>query len=150
MAAAAEKRSRRRPPASTSSKSRRYGPGFVHKIVPTADRAKATVLTKVRFKERDERVLPEMSAKVTFLSKDISTEKIDPNPRSTVLASAVINRDGQDVSFLIRDNVAIETPVKTGERFGDRIEIKEGLVVGDHVVLRPNPTLSNNTRILVK
>ena len=31
--------------------------GVVHKIVPTADRAKATVLTKVRFEERDSRVL---------------------------------------------------------------------------------------------
>ena len=41
--------------------------GYVSKIVPTADRAKATVLTKVRFKARDERVLPEMSAKVAFL-----------------------------------------------------------------------------------
>ena len=44
--------------------------GIVHKIVPTADRAKATVLTKVQFLDRDELVLPEMSAKVLFLSKE--------------------------------------------------------------------------------
>ena len=40
--------------------------GRVHKIVPTVDRAKATVLTKIQFLDRDERVLPEMSAKITF------------------------------------------------------------------------------------
>ena len=125
-------------------------PGFVHKIVPTADRAKATVLTKVRFKERDARVLPEMSAKVTFLSRDISVENIDPNPKLTVLSSAIVNRDGQEVAFLIRDDVAIEARVKTGERLGDRVEIKEGLVSGDRVVLRPNPSVSNNVRIKVK
>lgn len=40
--------------------------GTVSKIVPTVDRAKATVQTKIRFTDRDEHVLPEMSARVTF------------------------------------------------------------------------------------
>src|SRR3989339_2012448 len=43
--------------------------GFVNKIVPTADRAKATVLVKVGFESYDGRVLPEMSAKVLFSTK---------------------------------------------------------------------------------
>lgn len=42
--------------------------GSVSRIVPTVDRAKATVMTKVRFEQLDPRVLPEMSAKVSFLS----------------------------------------------------------------------------------
>src|SRR6185369_11157410 len=37
--------------------------GAVHTIVPTADRSKATVLVKVRFIDKDKRVMPEMSAK---------------------------------------------------------------------------------------
>ena len=41
--------------------------GTVHKIVPTVDRAKGTVLTKIRFRDKDEKVIPEMSAKVTFI-----------------------------------------------------------------------------------
>lgn len=40
--------------------------GTVDKIVPTVDRAKATVLVKIRFQDRDERVLPEMSAKISL------------------------------------------------------------------------------------
>ena len=40
--------------------------GVVSKIVPTVDRAKATVLTKIKFVDRDEHVIPEMSAKVAF------------------------------------------------------------------------------------
>lgn len=43
--------------------------GVVHMIVPTADRSKATVMVKVRFLESDTRILPEMSAKVAFLSR---------------------------------------------------------------------------------
>lgn len=38
----------------------------VSKIIPTVDRAKATVLTKIRFDSLDSRVIPEMSARVAF------------------------------------------------------------------------------------
>ncbi len=41
-------------------------PGTVHMIVPTADRSKATVMTKVKFNRLDPKVLPEMSAKWRF------------------------------------------------------------------------------------
>src|SRR5437870_611019 len=45
---------------------------YVSKIVPTADRAKATVLVKIKFNDYDHRVLPDMSAKITFLSADFA------------------------------------------------------------------------------
>ena len=44
--------------------------GRISRMVPTVDRAKATVMTKVRFDAIDPRMLPEMSAKVSFLSQD--------------------------------------------------------------------------------
>jgi len=40
--------------------------GIVSNIVPTVDRAKATVLVKIKFNNLDDRVIPEMSARVTF------------------------------------------------------------------------------------
>ena len=40
--------------------------GVVSSIVPTVDRAKATVQVKIRFLDKDTRVIPEMSAKVSF------------------------------------------------------------------------------------
>ena len=42
-------------------------PAEVIAVIPTADRAKATVKVRVGFKQRDERVLPEMGARVSFL-----------------------------------------------------------------------------------
>ena len=45
-------------------------PGRVVAIIPTADRAKATVKVRVGFEERDLGVLPEMGARVAFLSKE--------------------------------------------------------------------------------
>jgi multidrug efflux pump subunit AcrA (membrane-fusion protein) len=45
-------------------------PGHVVAIIPTADRAKATVKVRVGFEQRDSSVLPEMGARVAFLSND--------------------------------------------------------------------------------
>ena len=44
-------------------------PAEVIAVIPTADRAKATVKVRVGFKQRDERVLPEMGARVSFMSE---------------------------------------------------------------------------------
>ncbi|HET6273321.1 MAG TPA: efflux RND transporter periplasmic adaptor subunit [Bacteroidota bacterium] len=124
--------------------------GVVSKIVPTADRAKATVLTKVKFKERDDRVLPEMSAKVTFLSREIEGADTDAPPQVTVPTSAVVSRGGADVVLLVREDRLTEVPVKIGNRIGTRIEIRDGIVQGDVVVLRPDETLSTGSRIVPK
>jgi RND family efflux transporter MFP subunit len=45
-------------------------PGRVVAIIPTADRAKATVKVRVAFDERDAGVLPEMGARVAFLRNE--------------------------------------------------------------------------------
>ncbi len=124
---------------------KRYA-GSVHKIVPTADRAKATVLTKVAFNERDQRVLPEMSAKVYFLPKEATTTPADATPKLTVPLSAVTTRDDVKLVLLAREGRLVEMPVVTGAILGDRIEIREGLAQGDQVVLRPDPTLTAGTR----
>lgn len=42
-------------------------PAHVEAIIPTADRARATIQVRVAFDERDERILPDMAARVTFL-----------------------------------------------------------------------------------
>jgi RND family efflux transporter MFP subunit len=123
---------------------KRYA-GFVNKIVPTADRAKATVLTKVRFKERDERVLPEMRAKVNFL-KEENNHKQSSTPKISVPASAITNRNGQKVVFVVKDEIVVETAVTLGESMGNRIEIKQGVTPGQKVVLRPAENLSTGTR----
>ncbi|RMF64912.1 MAG: efflux RND transporter periplasmic adaptor subunit [Calditrichaeota bacterium] len=120
-------------------------PGYVHKIVPTADRAKATVLTKIRFKELDEKVLPEMSAKVNFLSRADSAAA--RGARLTIPESAVRTEDGQDIVLVLRDHRVVETPVVLGARLGGRVEVKTGLTEGQRVVLHPAEELKTGTRV---
>ncbi len=71
--------------------------GRVHMIVPTADRSKATVMVKVGFVDEDPRILPEMSAKVAFLSRPPTAA--EKEPRTAVARSAVVEQEQQDRRF---------------------------------------------------
>ena len=56
--------------------------GHVIAIIPTADRAKATVKVRVGFDARDARVLPEMGARVAFLAPETARargDEVDPS-----------------------------------------------------------------------
>jgi len=109
--------------------------GEVRSVVPTVDRSKATVTVKVRFIEIDPRVLPEMSAKVAFLSREVREE--ENTPRTAVPASAVTERGGRKVVYSLREGKAHEIPVQTGSAVGDLIEVS-GVQAGDKVVLKPS------------
>jgi len=111
-------------------------PGYVTKIVPTADRSKATVLVKIRFKSYDQRVLPEMSAKITFLAPDAVLTESAYRPVLTVPAAAVANRNGRTVVFQVKDDLAAEVPVVAGQSLGNLVEIKQGLKEGEKVVAK--------------
>ncbi len=121
--------------------------GSVHMIVPTADRTKATVLVKVAFVDRDDRILPEMSAKVAFLERPVSAA--EEKPRTAVLSSAVATKNGRASVFLLKADRVFETPVSAGPRIGDMTEITAGLKPGDKVVIKPSPALKSGTRIKV-
>jgi RND family efflux transporter MFP subunit len=120
-------------------------PGYVKKIVPTADRARATVLTRVAFAEIDERVLPEMSARVNFYTGE--TEITDETTALVVPNEAVTNRDGRTVVFRIDGDFVSEIEVETGRELGDYTEITVGLTADSRVVLSPPGKLSNGQKI---
>ncbi len=121
--------------------------GAIHTIVPTADRTKATVMVKVRFLKKDPRVLPEMSAKIAFLSRPTTPE--EQKPRVAINQSAIVNKKGESRIFLVRENRAIETPVKLGITIGEMVEVLEGINVGDQIVLNPPERLRNGMKIKV-
>ena len=122
-------------------------PGKVVKIVPTADRSRATVLVKVAFLSRDRRVLPEMSAKVNFLPETTKLSSEQEKPVVAVPNSAVTSRNGVKMVFLVEGTTVRSTPVVTGRVLGDLTEIKEGLTSGDRVVLTPPGSLTTGMKI---
>jgi HlyD family secretion protein len=122
-------------------------PGYVSNIVPTADRAKATVMVKIRFKQYDQRVLPEMGAKITFLVAGASADATNVKPVLTVPAAAVATRDGRQVVFQIKEDRAVEIPVTTGRKLGNSIEITAGLKEGDKVISKADDQIKSGTKV---
>jgi len=119
----------------------------VHTIVPTADRSKASVMVKVRFIDRDNRILPEMSAKVAFLKRPASKE--DQQPRIAVNPAALTGQGAQMQVFRIIDGKAIATTVSAGARLGDVQEVS-GVQPGEKLVMRPLHKLKNGSRVVVR
>jgi RND family efflux transporter MFP subunit len=121
-------------------------PGRVKKIVPTADRARATVLTKVAFDKLDARILPEMSARVHFLPAGYDSAALAPATK-IIPRSALTSRNGQETVFKIVNGAAQETPVRTGRRLGEEIEIIEGLEIGEMIILSPPGGIKTGDKI---
>lgn len=120
--------------------------GEVSRMVPTVDRAKATVLVKVKFVDRDPRVLPDMSAKVAFLSQRVPADQERPLP--AVQPSAVVDRDGRKVVFRLDSDTVRAVPVAPGAEIGELIAV-EGVKAGDRLVLKPGSKLRDGMRVTV-
>ena len=122
--------------------------GAINRMVPTVDRAKATVMTKIRFNELDPRILPEMSAKVSFLSQEVTPEQ--QKPVIAVNSDAVVERNGRTVAFVVANNVAKEVVVTKGATLGDLIAVTGEVKIGDKVVLKPAEAVQNGVAVKVE
>jgi RND family efflux transporter MFP subunit len=119
--------------------------GEVHMVIPTADRTKATVMVKVRFVDKDPRILPEMSAKVAFLSKAVGPG--EEKPLTTINPAAVVRRNGKSTAFVIKEGQVEEREITTGEKLGDLLVVTGGVKAGDRVVLNPAKGLKTGSRV---
>jgi len=123
--------------------------GYVFKVVPTADRSKATVLVKVAFKNYDSSVLPEMSAKVSFLSKQ-NIEDENQEPVLTAPLSAVENLDGKKIVYIVVDDKAVQKEITTGRLFGNYVEITSGLEDGEKIINNLNEKIKDGIQVKVQ
>jgi multidrug efflux pump subunit AcrA (membrane-fusion protein) len=92
--------------------------------------------------------LPEISAKVAFLSRQATGE--EKRPRIALNQAALANRSEKKVVFLVKGDKVVETPVRLGIPIGDMIEVLEGVKVGDPIVLNPSDRLINGSRIKIE
>ena len=124
--------------------------GRVLRIWPTANRQKATVEVRVGFETRDDRLRPEMGARVVFTQGEAPAE---PQPESgpTILLarSAVVPVEGRPHVFVLERDVARLRPVALGAERGGRVVIEQGLVVGERVIDAPPADLADGDRVRV-
>lgn len=121
--------------------------GKVHMIVPTADRTKATLMVKISFIDNDPRILPEMSAKVSFLSKELKDEE-----NKSLLAidkDALVSEEGKNYVYVVQNNKAIKKEIQIEREFADLIEVKKGLSPGETIILSPLNKVKNGRRVKI-
>ena len=67
-------------------------PAEVIAIIPTADKNKATVRVRIRLIEKDERVLPDMGVRVSFLQK--IAQSTGPKKEGVIVPNAAVFTEG--------------------------------------------------------
>lgn len=105
--------------------------GVLRQIIPTADRAKATVKVKVRILDPGDRLLPEMSATASFLNAQRSDAELQEPPKIWIAKNAIV--DGR-VAVVDKTNHVVMRAVKTGDVRENKVEIRSGVREGDRIV----------------
>jgi RND family efflux transporter MFP subunit len=123
-------------------------PAHVIAIIPSADKSKATVKVRIALDQKDPRIIPQMGVRVSFLEKKDASRK--PLPGVLVPKSAIVQRDGKDVVFVVKDGHAERTAVTTGADFSDLKQVTQGLDAGAEVVTTPPADLKDGEKVTVK
>src|SRR5690606_15270181 len=128
-------------------------PGEVIAIIPTADRGKATVKVRIALNEQDQRIVPDMGVRVSFLEQ--ARPEGEERPSGVLVpATAIVERDGRSVAYALAEPGTAETGVELrtlelGRTLGDDREVLTGLAGGDEVVLDPPAGLEDGAQVRV-
>ncbi|WP_202820243.1 efflux RND transporter periplasmic adaptor subunit [Roseateles aquatilis] len=121
-------------------------PAHVIAVVPSADRGKATVKVRVALEQKDQRVVPDMGVRVSFLAAKQDAQAAPP-PGVLVPKSAVATRDGAEVVFVVVGQNAAARKVKLGTPLGEQAVVLDGLKAGDPIVVNPPEALRDGGEI---
>lgn len=119
----------------------------VVKLYPQVDRQKGTLKVEVHVLKPDARLLPDMSARITFLN---DAPKQAADTPAVLVPPGALRRDPQGTNYVwvVNDGTAHQTPVDTAGEVGDRVRITKGLRGGEAVVVGEPPT-HNGQRVEV-
>jgi RND family efflux transporter MFP subunit len=123
-------------------------PAVVHQVVPTADRQKATVQVKVRFEGDTAGALPEMSAKVNFLARDVSAS----SPKRVItIPAAALRKSGPGWAVVaVEAGVAKDVAVTlAAEPRAGKAEVVSGLLGGEEILAAPPAALKSGAKVRV-
>jgi len=129
-------------------------PAYVIAIIPTADRSKATVKVRIGFKSRDARVLPDMGARVAFLTESPAAgaaagTATAPTAAVLVPADAVQAQGETGVVFIVRGDTVERRAVKLGASGGEGQQVLAGLNPGDRVAIGDLSKLADGVKVSI-
>lgn len=126
-------------------------PAEVIAVIPTADRAKATVKVRIGFKVKDARILPEMGARVSFLDNSAANggNAVSAAPAVVVPPEAVQASGDTGVVFIVNDDRVERRAVRLGAKTNDGQIVLAGLSAGTKVAVGDLNLLSDQAKVTV-
>ena len=128
-------------------------PGSVIAMIPTADRAKATVKVRIAIKQKDPRIIPEMGARVAFLSdNEPATAGAEKSPPTGVVipADAVTTSGTASIVFVVHGSSVERRAVRLGGKTSSGQIVSAGLEPGNRVALGDLSKLSDGARVRIE
>jgi RND family efflux transporter MFP subunit len=107
-------------------------PAHVIAVIPTADRSKGTVTVRIAIDQKDNRILPEMGVRVSFLA-DSAAEAAAPASGVSVPRTAVRASGATGEVFIVHGDTVERRAVRLGAAAGDGIAVLSGLAAGERV-----------------
>ena len=125
-------------------------PSEVIAIIPTADRNKATVKVRIALLEKDERVLPDMGSRVSFLRKVDNTNQEIQKEGVMIPLAAVADIDGSSLVQVVDGNSIQIMQIEVAEETANYARVIKGLESGMKVIARFDDELENNQKVIIK
>ena len=125
-------------------------PSHVIAIIPTADRSKATVKVRIGLDTKDERIVPDMGVRVSFLEDKQAATAAAPAPRGVLVPASAVHSDGaRQVVFVVKERRAEARTVRTGGTLGGSRQIESGVAAGESVIVESSAQLKDGTPVTV-
>jgi RND family efflux transporter MFP subunit len=125
-------------------------PAHVIAIIPTADRAKATVKVRLGLEVKDDRILPEMGVRVAFLdgAEASAPAETESAQRPIVVPpEAVLGNGDTGVVFVINDGRVERRSVRLGSRISAGQVVLSGLTSGTHIATGDLSRLADGVKV---
>lgn len=123
--------------------------GRIEEMSPEANRQKATVQVKVKVLKPDSFLRPEMNASVSFLSDEKPSE-VTGVSRSEPLIYIPPSATRNDAVFVVLGGRAVRRPIKTGPSGSAGVQVKEGLIGGEDLIVDPPAGMKDGSRVQPK
>jgi RND family efflux transporter MFP subunit len=123
-------------------------PSHVIAIIPTADRSKATVKVRIGLDLKDDRIVPDMGVRVSFLEEQKPVEQDSRPPRGVLVPTAALRREGdKDILFVLKNGKAQRRTVTLGGSFGNSRQVESGVSPGEAVIVDAPAELKDDAAV---
>jgi RND family efflux transporter MFP subunit len=124
-------------------------PSHVIAIIPTADRSKATVKVRIALDKKDDRIVPDMGVRVSFLEQNKPGAQVQQAPRGVLVPAAALHKDAdKDIVFVLKDGKAQRHAVTLGGNVGDSRQVLAGISSGDSVIVDAPAELKDGAAVV--